>query len=162
MSGQTLPNGQIIPAAAPMKFPAAQIVPGGALNAAADVTIAQRQAQIDTAVKMGAGQKGAGRRRKIKRGGAENLNVHASILHSAGSIPGVDPTNTHIKLTDTLNQIRADRVGDGLHNAAPYYPAKTGGKRTKRKSKHGRRHHRTYRRGNRKSTRTRRGGNCHL
>ncbi len=159
MSGQTLPNGQIIPAAAPMKFPAAQIVPGGPLNAAADVTISQRNAQIETAAKMGAGQKGAGRRRKVKRGGSQNLNVHASSLPTAGSIPGVDPTNTHKNLTDTLNQLRADRTGDALHNAAPYYPAKTGGKRTKRKSKHGRRNNRTHRRGHRKSSHTRRRGN---
>lgn len=158
MSGQTLPNGQIIPPAALMKFPAPQLVPGGPLNAAADVTIAQRQAQIETAAKMGAGHKGAGRR-KIKRGGADNLNVHPSNLPTANSIPGVDPTNSHIKLTDTLNQIKADRVGDSLHNAAPYYPAKTGGKRTKRKSKHGRRNNRTYRRGNSKSTRSRRRSN---
>ena len=100
---------------------------------------------------MGAGQKG-GRR---LRGGA-TLNAPSSLLPSAGSIPGVDPTNTHIAAVDNLNAIRAAAVGDKLHNAAPYYP-KSGGKRTKRKA-NGRRRHRTHRRGNRKSTHSRRRG----
>lgn len=159
MSGQTLSNGQIIPAAAPMKFPSPQLVSGGPLNAAANDTINQRYHQIETAEKLGAGQRGGKRYRKVKRGGSENLNVHPSTLPSAGSIPGVDPTETHIALTNVRNQLAADRVGDALHNAAPYYPAKTGGKRTKRKSKHGRRNNRTYRRGHNKSTRSYRRGN---
>ena len=158
MSIQTT-TGQIIPAPVPMKFPAAQLVPGGALNAAAQRTIDSNIEQAKHAQALGVGQKGAGRRRKIKRGGGENLNVHASNLPTAGSIPGVDPTNTHKNLTDTLNQLRTDRTFDGLHNAAPYYPAKTGGKRTKRKSKHGRRDNRTHRRGHNKSSHTRRRSN---
>ena len=99
---------------------------------------------------MGVGQKGAGRRKKrrtLKRGGGVNLNAAPSTLPSAGSVPGVDPSKTHRDLTDTLNAIKAAGAGDSLHTAAPYYPAKTGGKRTKRKAKHGRRHSRTHRRG---------------
>lgn len=151
MSGTTLPNGQILPPAPALHTPATQQVPGGILNAAADVTAASRAHQIETAAKMGAGQKG-GRR---LRGGA-TLNAPSSLLPSAGSIPGVDPTNTHIAAVDNLNAIRAAAVGDKLHNAAPYYP-KSGGKRTKRKA-NGRRRHRTHRRGNRKSTHSRRRG----
>lgn len=152
MSGQTLPNGQILPAPVALYTPPTQQVEGGVLNAAADKTIAARSAQIETAQKMGAGQKGAGRRKTKRRfrGGA-TLNAPASNLPSAGSIPGVDPTNSHIAAVDNLNSIRAAAVGDKLHNAAPYSP-KSGGKRTKRKS-NGRRHHRTHRRGYRKSSR---------
>jgi hypothetical protein len=152
MSGTTLPNGQILPPPVAMYIPPAQSVPGGALNAAADKTVTARAQQIETAQKMGVGQKGGKRRFK---GGAENLNAHASLLPSAGSIPGVDATNLHVENTDRLNAIRAAATGDKLANSAPYYPAKSGGKRTKRKS-NGRRHHRTHRRGNRKSTGTRR------
>jgi hypothetical protein len=155
MAGQTLPNGQILPPETKMYTPPAQNVPGGPLNAAADVTIATRQHQIETAQKMGAGQKG-GRKRKLKRGGAQTLNAPSSLLPSAGSIPGVDPTNTHIEGADLNNKLRADAAGDKLANAAPYYPAKTGGKRTKRKAKHGRRHNRTHRRRHNKSAGTRR------
>jgi hypothetical protein len=155
MVGQTLANGQIIPDQPGMLTAGTQRVDGGVLNGAAQDTINQRNHQIETAAKMGAGQKGAGRR-KPKRGGASNLNVPASLLPTAGSINGVDPTDTHKAIIDNLNQIRASGVGDKLATAAPYYPAKTGGKRTKRKSKHGRRHHRTHRRGNNKSSRTHR------
>lgn len=154
MVGTTLPSGQIIQPEITMYTPATQNVPGGPLNAAADVTITQRAHQIDTAQKMGAGQKG-GSKRKVRRGGA-TLNAPSSLLPSAGSIPGVDPTNSHIKAVDTLNAIRAGATGDKLANAAPYFPAKTGGKRTKRRAKHGRRNYRTHRRGNHKSTGTRR------
>lgn len=153
MAGTTLPNGQILPPPTPMYTPPNQTVPGGPLNAAADKTIQATQKQAEVAAKMGAGQKGSGRRRRTKkRGGAANLNAPASLLPTAGSIPGVDPTNTHIRAVDTYNKIVADAAGDKLSNAAPYYPAKSGGKRTKRKAKHGRGHNRTHRRGNRKSS----------
>jgi hypothetical protein len=160
MAGQTLSNGQIIPAETKMVLPATQNVQGGILNAAADVTAASREKQIETAQKMGVGQKGAARRKKrrtLKRGGAQNLNAAASLLPSAGSIPGIDPSEIHRNLTDNRNAIVADAAGDKLHSAAPYFPAKAGGKRTKRKSKHGRRNPRTHRRGHNKSTRRHRG-----
>jgi hypothetical protein len=153
MAGQTLSNGQIIPDQPALVTAKQQSVEGGILNAAAGKTIDSNIKQAEVAAKMGAGQKGAGRRRKTKRGGAQNLNAPASLLPSAGSIPGVDPTDTHIKMIDNLNAIRSAAAGDKLSNAAPYYPAKTGGKRTKRKSKHGRRHPRTHRRGHHKSSR---------
>lgn len=151
MAGQTLSNGQIIPVEPAMKTSPAQNVPGGILNAAADKTIASTAHQIETAEKMGAGQKG-GRKKKIRRGGATTLNAPSSLLPTASSIPGVDPTDISIKNINTLNAIRFAAVGDKLANAAPYYPAKSGGKRTKRKAKHGRRNNRTHRRGHRKSS----------
>lgn len=162
MAGQTLSNGQIIPDQPALVTAKPQMVTGGILNAAADVTAKSREAQIETAQKMGAGQKGAGRRRKTKRGGAENLNAPASLLPTASSVPGVDPTKTHTDLIDHLNAIKSAAVGDKLQNAAPYYPAKSGGKRTKRKAKHGRRHSRTHRRGHNKSTRRHRRGSRHV
>jgi hypothetical protein len=148
MASTTLSNGQIIPAEVPMKTQPAQVVTGGILNAAADKTVTANAHQAEVAAKMGAGQKG-GRRKKTKRGGG-TLNAPSSLLPTASSIPGVDPTNTSIKHIDTLNAIRAAAAGDKLANAAPYYP-KSGGKRTKRKA-NGRRHNRTHRRGHRKSS----------
>lgn len=132
-----------------------QMVRGGILNAAADVTISSRDHQIETAQKMGVGQKG-GRKRKVKRGGAVNLNAPSSLLPTAGSIPGVDPSQTHADLIDKLNAVKWGAVYDKAGNLPPYDPHKTGGKRTKRKSKHGRRNNRTHRRGNHKSSHGRR------
>ncbi len=146
MAGTTLSNGQIIPAEVPMKTQPAQVVTGGILNAAADKTVAANAHQAEVAAKMGAGQKGG---RKVKRGGA-TLNAPSSLLPTAGSIPGVDPTDISIGHINSLNAIRAAAAGDKLANAAPYYP-KTGGKRTKRKA-NGRRHNRTHRRRHRKSS----------
>jgi len=139
MSGRTLSNGQILPPPVPMHIPKQSNVPGGALEAAAAVTINSRNHQIATAKAMGVGQKGG-------------ANAPASTLPTAGSIPGVDPTNTHIRNVDNLNAIRAARAGDALANAAPYYPAKKGGRRTK----HGRGRTRAHRRRNHKSSRSRR------
>lgn len=157
MAGKTLSNGQIIPDQPALVTAKPQMVTGGILNAAADVTAKSREAQIETAQKMGAGQKGAARRRrKTKRGGAQNLNAPSSLLPSAGSIAGVDPEQTSRENIDRLNAVKSAAVGDKLANAAPYYPAKSGGKRTKRKSKHGRRHSRTHRRGHNKSARNNR------
>lgn len=155
MSGQTLPSGQIIPPEVPMKTLPTQHVEGGILNAAASKTIESNAKQVEAAKHLGAGQKGSGRR-KLRRGGATNLNVPSSNLPSAGTIHGIgDPTDMSKNNMDTLNAIRAASAGDKLANAAPYYPAKSGGKRTKRKSKHGRRSNRTHRRGHSKSSSTR-------
>lgn len=153
MAGQTLSNGQIIPDQPALVTAKPQLVEGGILNAAAGKTVAANEHQAAVAKAMGAGQKGAGKRRKARRGGATSLNAPTSLLPTAGSIPGTDPTNTHIGIIDNLNALKAASAGDKLANAAPYYPAKSGGKRTKRKSKHGRRHTRSNRRGHHKSTR---------
>jgi hypothetical protein len=156
MAGKTLPSGQIIPDQPALITAKPQNVTGGILNAAAGKTIDANIKQAEVAAKMGVGQKGAGKRRRSKRGGAQSLNAPSSLLPSAGSIPGVDPTDTHTALIDHLNQLKASSVGDKLAGASPYYPAKSGGKRTKRKSKHGRRHTRSNRRGHHKSARSNR------
>lgn len=160
----SLLNGPTVLPPPEMKVAPVQNVTGGILNNAADVTISSRNHQIETAAKFGAGQKGAGRRKKkVRRGGAANLNVTASLLPSAGSIPGVDPTNSHIKGIDNLNAIRAAATYDKASSLPAYDPTPTsGGKRTKRKSKHGRRHNRTHRRGHNKSTRTRHRSRRHV
>ena len=142
-----------------MKVAPAQEVEGGILNAASNKTIASNAHQAEVAAKMGAGQKGAGRRKKkVKRGGAENLNAPSSLLPTAGSIAGVHPDDVSIKNINNYNDILAAATGDKLANAAPYFPAKTGGKRTKRKAKYGRRNNRTHRRRNNKSSTRRVGG----
>jgi hypothetical protein len=109
---------------------------------------------------MGAGQKGA-RRKKNKRGGSNNLNVHPPMIPEAGTIKGVSALGVHIQNINNQRQISTDAVGDKLMNAQPYDPTPTnGGRRTKRnrKAKNGRRNNRTYRRGYRKpSSRSRRG-----
>jgi hypothetical protein len=156
MAGQTLSNGQIIPDQPALVTAKPQNVTGGILNAAAGKTISANIHQAEVAQKMGAGQKGAGKRRRSKRGGAQSLNAPSSLLPTASSVPGTDPTNTHIKIIDNLNSLKAASVGDKLAGASPYYPAKSGGKRTKRKSKHGRRHTRSNRRGHHKSARSNR------
>jgi hypothetical protein len=138
----------------------AQNVEGGVLEAAANKTLAAQAHQIETAQKMGVGQKGAGRRKKKTRRGGGTLNAPSSLLPTASSIPGVDPTNSHIKGIDNLNAIKAAATYDQASKFPAYDPTpKSGGKRTRRKSKHGRRHHRTHRRGHRKSTRSHRGRN---
>jgi hypothetical protein len=153
MASGTLSGPTVLPTPQ-LRVAPTQMVQGGILNAAADVTISSRQHQIETAEKMGAGQKG-GKKRKLKRGGA-NLNAPSSLLPTAGSIPGVDPTQTHIDLIDKLNAVKWGATYDKAGNLPPYDPHKTGGKRTKRKSKHGRRNNRTHRRGNHKSSHGRR------
>jgi len=152
MASGTLSAPTVLPPPA-MKVAPTQMVTGGILNNAANITAASREHQIETAQKMGAGQKGAGRRRKAKRGGATSLNAPSSLLPTAGSVPGVDPTDTHIKIMNGYNDVKAGATYDKAGNLPPYDPHKTGGKRTKRKSKHGRRHSRTHRRGHNKSTR---------
>jgi hypothetical protein len=152
----TLPSGQIIPQAPALHVPQVQDIEGGMLEAASSKTLAANSKLAETAKAMGAGQKGSGRRRKIKRGGAtQNLNIHSPMLPSAGTIRGVSVDNVHKSGVDNLNQIRASASGDKLLNAQPYDPTPTkGGRRTKRhrKAKNGRSNKRTHRRGNRKSS----------
>ncbi len=151
----TLPSGQIIPQAPALHTPPVQDLEGSALEAASAKTLASNAKLAETAKAMGAGQKGSGRRRKHRRGGAENLNAHPPNLPEAGTIRGVSAMNNHLANVNNLNQIRADASGDKFLHAQPYDPTPTkGGRRTKRhrKAKNGRSHKRTHRRGNRKST----------
>ena len=148
----TLASGQIIPQAPALHTPPVQDLEGSALEAASKTTLASNAKLAETAKAMGAGQKGSGRRRKLK-GGADNLNAHIPSIPTAGTIRGVSHDQVHLTNVNNLNQLRADASGDKLMNAQPYDPT-TGGRRTKRhrKAKNGRRNNRTHRRGNRKST----------
>lgn len=124
-------------------------VPGGIINAASENTIRGINQHAAAARALGAGQKGSSRRRGRKhRGGAAlNLNAPASNIPTAGSIPGVNPTDIHIQNTNTLNSIRYAGAYDKLINAAPV--KLTGGtkkRKSKSKRKHGRRSKRTHRR----------------
>jgi hypothetical protein len=154
----TLPSGQIIPQELNFQPPQVQNISGSALEAASKSTIESNAKLVETAKAMGAGQRGA-RRKKVKRGGS-NLNVHAPIIPEAGTIKGVSALGVHMQNINNQRQISTDAVGDKLMNAQPYDPTPTnGGRRTKRnrKAKNGRRNNRTYRRGHRKlSSRSRR------
>ena len=162
----TLASGQVMPSAPPLHTPPVQDLQGSALEAASKNTMDANAKLAETAKAMGAGQKGSGRRRKHKKGGAENLNAHPPNLPEAGTIRGVSAMNNHLANVNNLNQIRADASGDKFLHAQPYDPTPTkGGRRTKRhrKAKNGRSHKRTHRRRNRKSThRSRRGSSSVL
>jgi hypothetical protein len=150
----TLPSGQIIPQEMKFQPPQVQSISGSTLEAASNSTIESNARLAETAKAMGAGQRGA-RRKKIKRGGADNLNVHPPIIPEAGTIKGVSALGVHMQNINNQRQISTDAVGDKLMNAQPYDPTPTnGGRRTKRnrKAKNGRRNNRTYRRGHRKSS----------
>jgi hypothetical protein len=157
----TLPSGQIIPVQPALRLPPVQHLEGSALEAASTKTLASNSALAETAAKLGAGQKGSGRKKlkKLRKGGAQNLHATLPSLPEAGTIPGVSHANNHLANVNNLNQLVADRTGDALMNAQPYDPTPTkGGRRTKRyrKAKNGRSNKRTHRRGNRKSSAHRR------
>ena len=147
--------GQILPDAPAMHIPGVQEIGGSALQAASEKTLASNAALAATAKHMGAGQKGAGKR---KQRGGQNLNAHLPIIPEGGSIKGVSSANNHLANVDNLNQIRAGAMYDKLHSETPYDPPKIGGRRTKRKrkAKNGRSNKRTNRRRSRKSSSHRR------
>lgn len=127
-------------------------VPGGIINAASAKTVDAINQHAAAAKALGAGQKGSSRKRSQKRrrhrgGASQNLNATAPNIPTAGSIPGVNPTDIHIKNVDTLNSIRYAGSYDKLMNAPPIQ-LKGGTKKRKSKSKrkHGRRSKRTHRR----------------
>lgn len=158
MSSQTLANGQIIPAPAPMHTPPVQDLEGSALEAASAKTLASNAKLAETARAMGAGQKGSARRRKrtVRRGGAEDtLNAKIPTIPEAGTIRGVSHAQNHLDNVNNLNQIRMDAIGDKLSNAPAYDPHPVGGgrrtKRHRKAKKHGRSNNRTHRRRNSKS-----------
>ena len=156
----TLPSGQIIPLQPALRLPPVQHLQGSALEAASTKTLESNAALADTAAKLGAGQKGSSRK-KLRKGGAQNLHASIPSVPEAGTIPGVSHANNHLANVNNLNQLVADRTGDALMNAQPYDPTPTkGGRRTKRhrKAKNGRSNKRTHRGRNRKSTTRRRRG----
>jgi hypothetical protein len=150
----TLASGQIIPGELKFQPPQFQKIEGSTLESASKMTLDSNLKLAETAKAMGAGQKGA-RRKKIRRGGSDNLNVHSPLLPEAGTIQGVSAVGVHMQNINNQRQISTDAVGDKLMNSQPYDPTPTkGGRRTKRnrKAKNGRRNNRTHRRGHRKSS----------
>lgn len=150
------PSGQIIVnSGPPLHTGFTQQITGTPIDAAAAKTLAANAQQVATAKSMGAGQKGASRRHKKRRmRGGVNLNASIPSMPEAGSIPGVSHAQNHLDAVNNLNQIRADKVYDGLHNATP---RSMGGKRSRKVKKHGRSNKRTNRRKHRKhATRNRR------
>lgn len=140
-------TGRIIPPAPAMILPKTQQINGSALEAASKVTTESNAQLASMAKSLGAGQKGASRRRRhtkkrrAKKGGS--LNATPLNLPTASSVPGVSADDTHVKLTDIRNQNIANGAGDKYANAPPMI---LGGKRRTRKAKNGHRRHRTHRR----------------
>ncbi len=140
-------NGQIIVTQGPpLHTGFTQNITGTPIDAAASKTLAANAQQVAAAKSLGAGQKGASRKRRGKkrrmRGGV-NLNASIPSIPEAGTIPGVSHAQNHLDAVNNLNQIRADKVYDGLHNATP---RSVGGKRSRKVKKNGRSHKRTHRR----------------
>ena len=134
-------DGKIMATSAPtINTGFTQKMTGSPIDAAAAKTMASQAEQAQAVKALGAGQKGASRRRRRRRGGG------IPTVPEAGTIPGVSFAGNHVKGVDTLNQLRADKVYDGLANAPP---AKVGGftkkRRGKSKKRHGRRNNRTRR-----------------
>lgn len=147
----SLPNtvtgtGQIIVNQAPAPHLGfTQQITGTPIDAAANKTLAAHAQQVATAKAMGAGQKGSSRKRRMR--GGTNWNASIPSVPEAGTIPGVSHAQNHLDAVNNLNQIRADKVYDGLHNATP---KAVGGKRSRKVKKNGRSHKRTHRRKHRK------------
>ena len=167
----TGPNGQhIIAQPPPIKTGFTQNIEGGVIDAATKNTMNAQQTQINASKALGAGQRGSSRRRKHKKRGGANMNVSSLYTPSANSIKGVSALNNHINLTNTRNQIVADKSYDVLQNAQPIqlggfrirgaedlYPGSGTQPDTKRrrrtKKKNGRSHKRINRRRSRKLSR---------
>jgi hypothetical protein len=162
------PNGQIIMTQTPtMITPSHQNMTGSPIDAAASKTLSGQALQIAAAKSLGAGQKGAGRRRKRRGGGG--LDASIPTVPQANTINGVSFENNAIKAVNTLNQLRANSMYDGLQNAPPMqvkggfrlsdaesiYPGSgthVDTKRSRRTKKNGSRHKRTHRRISHKSS----------
>lgn len=165
------PNGQIIVnQGPPLHTGFIQHIQGSPLEAATAKTLAAQASQVAAAKSLGAGQKGASRKRHRRRQrGGVNLTANIPSIPEAGTIPGVSHAQNHLNAINNLNQIRHDAVYDGLTNATPMkmggfrlrdaeemYPGSGTHEDTKHrrktKKKHGSRHKRTHRRVSRKSS----------
>jgi hypothetical protein len=141
-------TGQIIPQMPTLPNPEAhrQEINGSALEAASRTTIESNAQLAGMAKALGAGQKGASRRRrhtkkKAKRGGS--LNATPLGLPTANSVAGLNADDVHVKLANVRAQNIVNGSGDKYANAQPMI---LGGKRRTRKAKNGHRRHRTHRR----------------
>lgn len=162
------PNGQIIMGTGDTPgviAPPPSTISGSIASAATEKTQASREQSAAAFKALGAGQKGARRRTKKGRrritGGAAQ-NVVPSIIPTANSVPGANPTDVGQKLAEVAAQLKAGAVYDKLIDATP---RKIGGfrvrgaedmypgsgthvdtkQRRKTKKKNGRRHKRTHR-----------------
>ncbi len=137
-------NGQLIATSVPISTRGfTQQLSGSPLDAAANKTIASQQAQAEQVKALGAGQKGSGKKRRRRGGGASIPQ-----MPEAGTIPGVSFANNHVSGINTLNQLRASGAYDKLANAPPV--VKVGGrtkKRSRKSKRNGRSSKRTSRRG---------------
>ena len=132
-----------------------QNIEGGQLNAAVSKTQNGIATQASHVLASGAGIRG-GRR---MRGG--QITASVPTIPEANSIPGISHAGVQQSLVQNVNQLKADRVYDGLASATPYKinggfrfreEDMNGGKKRRRKTKkHGR--------GKRKHTRRNRHGN---
>ena len=186
----TAANGQVVlTSGAPLVIPQTQTIQGGLIEAASAKTLASQAAAADHYKHMGAGQKGAGKRRtrkhkgkkkrtrKVRRGGAQSLNMVPLGLPTANSVPGVNQDDVFKAGVDLKNQIVADKSYDHLRGATPIkmggfrlrgaeelYPGSGSEEDTKghTKVKHGRRSKRTHRRKRSQSTHRRSRKRRHL
>lgn len=175
----TASNGQIVlTSGAPLVIPQTQNVQGGLIEAASAKTMASQAAMVDQYKTMGAGQKGAGKKRtrkhkakrkskktrKVRRGGAQSLNMVPLGLPTANSVPGINQDDVFKGSVDLQNQIAADKSYDHLRGATPImlggfrfrdaeelYPGSGSQEDTKGRHKvNGRHSKRTHRRNHRK------------
>jgi hypothetical protein len=150
----TDPSGRMVASSGPaLHIPPTQHLTGSLIEAASTKTLASQAQNAAASQSLGAGIKGAGRR---KRGGAQNLNATIPYIPEAGTISGVSHTANHLNAVNNLNQLRADAIYDQHINAQPYQVAGRKIRKTKRKA-NGSRHNRTHRRKRSKSSRNRRG-----
>uniref|UniRef100_A0A6C0CGW7 Uncharacterized protein n=1 Tax=viral metagenome TaxID=1070528 RepID=A0A6C0CGW7_9ZZZZ len=172
MNFTTDANGRMVATTVPKATPPPiQKITGSIAQAAAQKTTTDAANAAAAAKALGAGQKGAGRRRKYT-GGAEQ-NVTPPPLPTANSVAGANAGDVLKKLVDAHTQIKASSTYDSLAKAPPI---KVGGfrligaedlypgsgtqtdtkRRRKTKKKNGRHHKRTHRRKRSKSRAVRR------
>lgn len=116
----TLPNGQqVVAQPPPLKLGFTQNIEGGVIDAAAKTTMNAQQTQVAASKALGVGQKGSSRKKHKKKRGGASTNVSPLYVPTANSIKGVSALQNHINLTNTHNQIIADKSYDALQNAPP-------------------------------------------
>jgi hypothetical protein len=141
-------GGQIIEAAhsAPNEPHAPQKIAGSAVDAATASLSAKISQQVAASKSLGAGQRGAGKRRKKYKGGG---NVVPPAIPTASSIQGISPASVHAGAVNNLAQLRAGAVYDKHIGAQPM---QVGGKKKKtRRKRNGRNNTRNHRRSRRSS-----------
>ena len=167
------PTGQITFSQPPgVITPPSQNMTGSPIDAAASKTLSGQAMQVAAAKSLGAGQKGASRkRRRRKQRGGQNLTASIPSMPTANSMPDASFAKNFIESANNLNAIRAAGAYDGLQNAPPMQVKPTGGfrlsdaesmypgsgtqgytKRSRKTKKNGSRNKRTHRRISRKSS----------